>query len=246
MPARRVLLTQSALLERLPRRDASAASCARCRCGRHRGAAQQRPRHRPRPATPRLRHLHLRLHRNAEGRRASHAVCTIVELCACRTLSVLTPDDVVLQSTPFSFDAVGLRDLLRRSTGRRWSSVPAARPRSGRLAATIRTQDVTTLHFVPLYAAAVLRMKAPHISLYRRLICGGEAALVGRCADRVSQLCPAFDSINLYGPTEATIDVTMLLRVSDGIATVLFPLAGRSGTRGCTCWTAVCSLCRRG
>ena len=68
----RVLVTQAALMERLAapaasmvqsivRLDADAAAIA--------AEPATRPRHRPRPATPRLRHLHLRLHRNAEGRR---------------------------------------------------------------------------------------------------------------------------------------------------------------------------------
>ena len=65
-----VLLTQSALLDRLPAHG-STASCASMPMADHRAAAHHRPSRRARPAQPRLRHLHLRLHRNAEGGRRS-------------------------------------------------------------------------------------------------------------------------------------------------------------------------------
>ena len=73
-----VLVTQSALLDRLPAHGARIVRLD-ADCARHRGAAHERPAARARPAQPRLRHLHLGLDRRAEGRRR-HASRTS---CAC-------------------------------------------------------------------------------------------------------------------------------------------------------------------
>ena len=65
-----VLVTQSALLDRLPDdRGAPADRAARRRLARDRAPARHRAAARPRSAPPGLRHLHLGLHRNAKGRR---------------------------------------------------------------------------------------------------------------------------------------------------------------------------------
>ena len=58
-----VRVARSSARARCPRR------AARCRLADHRGAADKHPDIRPRSTAPRLRHLHIRLHRHAEGRR---------------------------------------------------------------------------------------------------------------------------------------------------------------------------------
>ena len=66
-----VLVTQQALLERLPEDGAASrqVGAARRRLAGDRAAAAHRPAARPRPAPPRLRHLHLRIHRHPKRRR---------------------------------------------------------------------------------------------------------------------------------------------------------------------------------
>ena len=66
-----VLVTQSALVERLPRAR-RAHRAARCRLASHRPAVEHRTVHPPRPAKHRLPDLHLRLDRHAE-RGGGHA-----------------------------------------------------------------------------------------------------------------------------------------------------------------------------
>ena len=83
-----VLLTRAALRAHLPAHDVSSADAQRqrahrrrahrvprCRLARHRATAHDRPGHRPPAAAPRLRHLHIRLHRNAQGRRRHASKC---------------------------------------------------------------------------------------------------------------------------------------------------------------------------
>ena len=75
-----VLVTHSALAgaAALPPRPHRA---HRCRCRRHRPRARIGPCRHARPAPPRLRHLHLRLHRNAKGRRRRASAASSITCC---------------------------------------------------------------------------------------------------------------------------------------------------------------------
>src|SRR6185312_13982009 len=129
----------------------------------------------------------------------------------------LTGDDVVLQKTPFSFDVSVWEFFWPLITGARLVlASPGAHRDPVQLVETIRTEGVTTLHFVP----SMLQAFVEHVSaisvtgeatrLYpslRRIICSGEA-LPAELRDRMMRLWPQIQLENLYGPTEASIDVT--------------------------------------
>jgi amino acid adenylation domain-containing protein len=129
----------------------------------------------------------------------------------------LTQADVVLQKTPFSFDVSVWEFFWPLVTGARLVlAVPGAHRDPVRLAETIRTQGVTTLHFVPSMLKVFLAHEgAQDCSCIKRLICSGEA-LSKEVRDRVSQLLPSVQLENLYGPTEAAIDVTRWFCRTDG------------------------------
>ncbi|MFI2211200.1 amino acid adenylation domain-containing protein [Streptomyces sp. NPDC020141] len=120
----------------------------------------------------------------------------------------LGPDDRVLQKTPSSFDVSVWEFLWPLVTG---ATLVLARPQGHKdpahLAALIRDQRITTVHFVPSMLDAFLQeAAAPDCRTLRRLLCSGEA-LRRETADhchRVLGLSPH----NLYGPTEAAVDVT--------------------------------------
>jgi amino acid adenylation domain-containing protein len=121
----------------------------------------------------------------------------------------LGPGDVVLQKTPFSFDAsvweffwplqVGARLVIAEPGGHR---DPAY------LVQTIVRHGVNTIYFVP----SMLRLFLEHpaaasCTSLRRVFCGGEA-LARDLQDRFFAVLPDAELHNLYGPTEAAIDVT--------------------------------------
>ncbi|MEM6455984.1 MAG: amino acid adenylation domain-containing protein, partial [Acidobacteriota bacterium] len=122
----------------------------------------------------------------------------------------LGADDRVLQKTPASFDVsvweffwplmVGARLVLAAPEGHR---DPAY------LAATIRAQDITTLHFVPSMLALFLdEPDLASLSSLRRVMASGEA-LPASLVERFGASLPSTARLhNLYGPTEAAIDVT--------------------------------------
>ncbi|WP_437982708.1 amino acid adenylation domain-containing protein [Sorangium sp. So ce117] len=121
----------------------------------------------------------------------------------------LTPDDRVLQKTPFSFDVSVWEFFWPLMIG---AGLVVARPgdhRDGeRLVELITRHGVTTLHFVPPMLQAFLETPgAASCRSLRRIICSGEALpaeLARRCFERLEQA----ELHNLYGPTEASIDVT--------------------------------------
>jgi amino acid adenylation domain-containing protein len=121
----------------------------------------------------------------------------------------LTPDDTVLQKTPFSFDVsvweffwpllAGARLVMARPDGHR---NPAY------LCDAIRSEGVTTLHFVPSMMRAFLEVSDPSTCASpRRVFTSGEALSVG-LARLFHDRLPATELHNLYGPTEAAVDVT--------------------------------------
>ncbi|MCF4140793.1 amino acid adenylation domain-containing protein [Streptomyces sp. Tue 6430] len=121
----------------------------------------------------------------------------------------LRADDRVLQKTPSGFDVSVWEFFWPLITG---ATLVLARPEGHRdpvyLAGLIRSERITTLHFVPSMLQAFLSEPAAAgcgESLLR-VFCSGEA-LTG---DQRSRFFELFDAElhNLYGPTEASVDVT--------------------------------------
>ncbi|MFE5140466.1 non-ribosomal peptide synthase/polyketide synthase [Streptomyces fagopyri] len=124
----------------------------------------------------------------------------------------LTSDDRVLQKTPAGFDVSVWEFFWALCEG---AAVVLARPDGHRdpahLAALIREQRVTTLHFVPSMLEAFLRSEEitadpAWAASLRRVFSSGEA-LPGAAAARWHELT-GVPLHNLYGPTEAAVDVT--------------------------------------
>ncbi|MEU8379033.1 amino acid adenylation domain-containing protein [Streptosporangium sp. NPDC048865] len=120
----------------------------------------------------------------------------------------LTAEDRVLQKTPSSFDVSVWEFFWPLITG---AALVVARPEGHRdpayLAALIRRERVTTLHFVPSMLAVFL--EEPSVAgcdSLRRVLCSGEA-LPERTA-RSARERLGVPVHNLYGPTEASVDVT--------------------------------------
>jgi len=120
----------------------------------------------------------------------------------------LTAQDRVLQKTPFSFDVSVWEFFWPLLTG---AHLVVARPGGHRdpayLAELLKTQEITTLHFVPSMLQVFLE-EARHYSYpkLRRVICSGET-LSAELQDRFFT-CIQAELHNLYGPTEAAVDVT--------------------------------------
>ncbi|TMR92803.1 non-ribosomal peptide synthetase [Nonomuraea basaltis] len=110
----------------------------------------------------------------------------------------LTPEDRVLHKTPTTFDVSVWELFWPLITG---ATMVIARPGGHRdtayLRDLIKTEDITTAHFVPSMLQAFLEEE--DIQPPPRIICSGEA------------LPPGLDLPglhNLYGPTEAAVDVS--------------------------------------
>ncbi|WP_333770196.1 amino acid adenylation domain-containing protein, partial [Streptomyces sp. IBSBF 2435] len=124
----------------------------------------------------------------------------------------LAPDDRVLQKTPASFDVSVWEFFWPLCEG---AAVVLATPDGHRdpayLAALVREQAVTTLHFVPSMLEAFLRAEevtrdTGWAATLRRAYSSGEA-LPAAAAARWQALT-GVPLHNLYGPTEAAVDVT--------------------------------------
>ncbi len=121
----------------------------------------------------------------------------------------LTPDDRVLQKTPFSFDVSAWEFFWPLLSGAR---LVMARPGGHRnpayLCDVIRSEGVTTLHFVPSMMRAFLEAaEASTCASLRRVFTSGEALPAG-LARLFHQRFPGVELHNLYGPTETAIEVT--------------------------------------
>src|SRR5476649_354073 len=121
----------------------------------------------------------------------------------------LTPSDAVLQKTPFSFDVSVWEFFWPLFTGAR---LVMARPEGHKdpiyLSEIIRSEHITTLHFVPSVLDVFLAHgDASQCSGLKRVLCSGEA-LPGSLVRRFKAQLPASELHNLYGPTEAAVDVT--------------------------------------
>ncbi|MFD1147575.1 amino acid adenylation domain-containing protein [Saccharothrix hoggarensis] len=121
----------------------------------------------------------------------------------------LTEADRVLQKTPSGFDVSVWEFFWPLIEG---ATLVVARPEGHRdpayLAALIRDERVTTLHFVPSMLQVFLaEPTAAACAGLRQVMCSGEA-LPEEVADRFHRLLPDVELHNLYGPTEASVDVT--------------------------------------
>jgi amino acid adenylation domain-containing protein/non-ribosomal peptide synthase protein (TIGR01720 family) len=130
-------------------------------------------------------------------------------LCWMQEAFGLTPDDRVLQKTPYSFDVSVWEFFWPLMTGAR---LVIARPDGHRdnryLSALIQRSQVTTLHFVPPMLHAFLdESGAAHCTSLRRVICSGQE-LPASVRNRFYDVLPSSGLHNLYGPTEAAVDVT--------------------------------------
>jgi len=120
----------------------------------------------------------------------------------------LSPNDRVLQKTPFSFDVSVWEFFWPLITG---AGLVMARPgghqESNYLIGLINQAQITVLHFVPSMLQAFLaEPEVESCSSLRQVVCSGEA-LSYEAQERFSERSQACLD-NLYGPTEASIDVT--------------------------------------
>jgi amino acid adenylation domain-containing protein len=120
----------------------------------------------------------------------------------------LTPDDRVLQKTPFSFDVSVWEFFWPLLFGAQLViAEPGGHRDTGYLARTIVEDGITTIHFVPSMLQLFLEdPRAGACTSLRRVICSGEA-LPRALQDRFFNQLDA-ELHNLYGPTEAAVDVT--------------------------------------
>jgi amino acid adenylation domain len=123
----------------------------------------------------------------------------------------LSPEDRVLQRTPFSFDASVWEFWAPLLAGAQLVVAPPERLQDGPyLADNTAQHGITTLQLVP--SLLRLLLEEPGVRQCRslkRVFCGGEG-LPTELAQRFSALLDAL-LINLYGPTEASIDATTWL-----------------------------------
>ncbi|MGB5255194.1 MAG: amino acid adenylation domain-containing protein, partial [Sedimenticolaceae bacterium] len=120
----------------------------------------------------------------------------------------LTPGDVVLQKTPFSFDVSVWEFFWPLLSGARLViAEPCGHRDSAYLVDVIQREAVTTLHFVPsMLQLFVEQSGVEQCHTLKRVICSGEALpfkLQHRFFERIDA-----ELHNLYGPTEAAIDVS--------------------------------------
>ncbi|MBD5635091.1 MAG: amino acid adenylation domain-containing protein, partial [Candidatus Eremiobacteraeota bacterium] len=134
------------------------------------------------------------------------AICN--RLAWMQSRYALTPDDVVLQKTPFSFDVSvweffwpllnGARLVLARPGGHRDSAY---------LIELIEARRVSVIHFVPSMLRVFLEdPNVERCTTLRHVMCSGEALAPDLVAAWYGRSAAALH--NLYGPTEAAIDVT--------------------------------------
>jgi amino acid adenylation domain-containing protein len=132
----------------------------------------------------------------------------------------LTPEDTVLQKTPFSFDVSVWEFFWPLLAGAR---LVMARPGGHRNPAYLvdinEREKVTTLHFVPSMMRAFLEIADPSTcASLRRVFTSGEALSVS-LARLFHDRLPATELHNLYGPTEAAVDVTSWTSSKDALTT---------------------------
>ena len=129
----------------------------------------------------------------------------------------LTPEDTVLQKTPFSFDVSVWEFFWPLITGAKLAVAnPGDHRDPARLVELIQQYEVTTLHFVPSMLQAFLAHDGIEVCAgLKRIVCSGEA-LPAEAQYEVFKRLPNAALYNLYGPTEAAIDVTHWTCVDNG------------------------------
>ncbi|MDB4955265.1 MAG: Amino acid adenylation [Myxococcales bacterium] len=120
----------------------------------------------------------------------------------------LTPDDRILQKTPFSFDVSVWELFWPLMYGARLiMAKPGGHQEPRYLIDTIVSEGITTVHFVPPMLAAFLETEGvERCTSLQRVVCSGEA-LSHELVVRFHQRLDA-GLYNLYGPTEASVDVS--------------------------------------
>jgi len=121
----------------------------------------------------------------------------------------LTPDDRVMQKTPFGFDVSVWEFFWPLAYG---AELVIARPGGHQdpcyLAELIEQASVTVMHFVPSMLQAFLEAAdLSRCDSLRDVICSGEA-LPAETQNRFLGALPSSRLHNLYGPTEAAVDVS--------------------------------------
>ncbi|MFD5142630.1 amino acid adenylation domain-containing protein [Streptomyces sp. NPDC058401] len=134
----------------------------------------------------------------------------------------LTPGERVLHKTPYTFDVSVWELFWPLLTG---ATLVLARPGGqrdpGYLAALIRDEGVSTVHFVPSMLSVFLDEPeaVTRAAGLTRVVCSGEA-LPYEVQRRFFERLPGVELHNLYGPTEAAVDVTYWQCRPDGGDTV--------------------------
>ena len=121
----------------------------------------------------------------------------------------LSPEDRVLQKTPYVFDVSVWEFLWSFSVG---STLVVAEP-EGHAAITylyglIRDAGVTHLHFVPSVMRLFLMVPALDALPIKKLFCSGEALGFDLVESFYERANGSAEVHNLYGPTEAAVDVS--------------------------------------
>ncbi|BAY50143.1 amino acid adenylation domain-containing protein (plasmid) [Scytonema sp. HK-05] len=120
----------------------------------------------------------------------------------------ITPDDCILQKTPFSFDVSVWEFFWPLMTGARLVvAQPGGHRDSAYLVKLIAKEQITTLHFVPSMLQVFLEEQSlESCTSLRQVFCSGEALPKELQEKFFARLGCSLH--NLYGPTEAAIDVT--------------------------------------
>ena len=135
-----------------------------------------------------------------------HAICN--RLLWMQETYRLTPDDRVMQKTPFSFDVSVWEFFWPLLAG---ATLVVARPDGHKdttyLVDLILERQITTLHFVPSMLQVFLEEpRVPLCASLRQFICSGETLSYGLQQRFFARSGAQLH--NLYGPTEAAVDVT--------------------------------------
>nr|GLK41572.1 hypothetical protein GCM10017611_84480 [Rhodococcus wratislaviensis] len=142
------------------------------------------------------------------------------QLAWMRDVYGIGAQDVVLQKTPFTFDASVWELFLPLVVG---GTLVIASPDGHRdpdyMAATVGTEAVTVIQFVPSVLTMFLDAATADRCGSLRLVFAGGEPLPQSAADRVSGLGSA-ELVNLYGPTEVTINSTAHVVEPSGTATI--------------------------
>ncbi|MPT47094.1 MAG: amino acid adenylation domain-containing protein [Sphingobium sp.] len=128
-----------------------------------------------------------------------------------------TAQDRILQKTPATFDVSVWEFFLSFiSGGTLVVAPPGAHKDPAAIAALIRDEAITTLHFVPSMLAAFIDSPISQGITTSRIFCSGEE-LPADLRDRFHQRVKG-ELHNLYGPTEAAVDVSYWPASADDIS----------------------------